>query len=404
MQQKLGKNRVLCIVIVFMIAVLGIVAGMNIKNTRDLRGILEESVRSQLISISLAAREIIDVDAFVSYNSVADVQADQAGYDETLRHLRQLAADVGAEYIYALKEIDGQYYFVYDTDPLDEEIFIPYQLSPVHQRAFAGAEAADIMNVDDLYGSFNTGAVPILQDGRVVGIVSADIEDAYLARSAAASRTNTIVLIATLVVVMAVLVVILVRLLRQVRRMQQRLEQMAHYDTITGLPNRQYLLDHLASLTSRPDGPAFALFFIDLDNFKAVNAGAGHDAGDELLRHIASFLENAVQDSISFRPAPGHLNIAARIGGDEFVQVVNGVGSADEAAALAATLLADFQKLPIDKYIEKYKVGLSIGIALYPLHSDNFHVLIKYADVAMYNAKRDGKNSYRLYTDEMSGE
>lgn len=402
MERKVTQNRVLCIVIAFMIVLLGFVIGMNIKNTRDARAILEESVRSQLISISLAAREILDVDAFAAYNSEQDVRADQENYDETLRHLRQLASDVGAEYIYALKEVDGAYVFVFDTDPVDEAIFVPYELSPVHERALEGRDAADIMNVDDDYGSFNTGAVPILQDGRVVGIISADIEDTYLARSARSSLINTVVLIAALVAIMAVLLVILIRQLRRIRAMQQRLTEMAHYDTITGLPNRQYLLDYLAAHTGRGDAPPFALFFIDLDNFKAVNDGAGHDAGDELLRHIATFLESAVQDGLSFRPAPGKLNIAARIGGDEFVQVVNGVHTEEEAARLAAKLLEDFTRLPIDKYIEKYRVGLSIGVAMFPQHTDDFHVLIKYADVAMYHAKNGGKNNFRMYSDDMS--
>lgn len=141
-----------------------------------------------------------------------------------------------------------------------------------------------------------------------------------------------------------------------------------------------------------------------MDNFKLVNDNAGHDAGDELLRHIAQYLDSTAENAKSFRPSAGQLNIAARVGGDEFIQVVNGVDTAEKAAEVAKHLLENFQSEQIDRYIEKYKVGMSIGVALYPYHSANYHVLIKYADVAMYHAKHGGKNQYRIYTEEMSQE
>ena len=109
-----------------------------------------------------------------------------------------------------------------------------------------------------------------------------------------------------------------------------------------------------------------------------------------------------MENATAFRPSAGQLNIAARVGGDEFIQVVHGAGDADKAGELARHLLDNFNQANLGRYIEKYKIGLIIGIALYPYHSDNYHVLIKYADVAMYNAKHNGKNQHCIYDDEIT--
>ncbi len=389
---------------IFFVIVLGVVIFMNVKNTADLRAILMESVKSQLLSITVAAQDIIDPEAFTGYNSLEDVEQDQEAYDLVLGRLRKLQESVGAEYIYALKQVGGAYYFVFDTDTVDTEIFIDYELSPVHESAFLGKSAVDVMNVDDLYGTFNTAAIPLWKDGQIIGIICTDIEDNYLKVSYATELTNTVILIATLVITMSIMMYVVVTLMRRVREMQARLARIAHYDTVTGLPNRQYLLDHLAAITTRKEKTPFALLFIDLDNFKKVNDNAGHDAGDELLRRIAEYLQASQADAMAFRPAAGILNIAARIGGDEFVQIVSGIKNEAEAARYAHQLLEVFGTQMQNRYVDKYGVGLSVGVALYPYHSDNFHVLIKYADIAMYQAKKAGKNCFRVYVDEMNPE
>ena len=397
-----ARRSALVVTLVFFIALLCFVIAMNVKNNQETRAILEDSVETQLISVSMAARQIIDTDAFMSYNSVEDVQADQEAYNDTLLQLRNLSRNIGAEYIYALKMIDGEAMFVFDTDPVDDAIFVPYTLTDVHKAAFSGEDAAQAMDVSDAYGSFSTGAVPIWQGGRVVGIVCADIEDEYLISNKETTQRNTLIMISVLVLTMAVMLVFTFLLLKRIGKMQKKLEKMAHHDSLTGLPNRAFLLDYLAEITSGDKRDSFALFFIDLDNFKMVNDGAGHDAGDELLRHIATYLEGALHNSVAFRPSPGILNIAARIGGDEFIQVVSGIETPEQANEMAQKLLDGFKDISIDRYISNYNVGLSIGIALYPYHTENFHVLIKYADIAMYHAKESGKNTYRLYEDSMS--
>lgn len=345
---------------------------------------------------------MLDIEAFVSYQD--ESAAKDPGYQKVLHKLRALSDSVGAKYIYALKRQGNHYVFVFDTDIEDPTIFIPYDLSPVHEAAFAGRNAADVMNVQDAYGSFNTGAVPVLHHGKVVGVISTDIEDTYLESSYKIALFNSLLLVGILILTMGAMLFAVWYLLRRISEMQGRLERQALYDTITGLPNRQYLMEHLTSITAVKEPEPFSLFFIDLDNFKQVNDSAGHDAGDELLRQIGQFLDTTLDNARAFRPSAGKLNIAAKVGGDEFIQVVQGLDTAEKAEEAARQLLEEFRNANLSRYIEKYNVGLSIGVARYPYDTKDYHVLIKYADMAMYQAKRDGKNHYRLYTDEMGQE
>ena len=404
----MGKSKIQIIsvlaIIVFSVIILCLTVFMTLKNTDDLKHILEESIESQLIAISIAARGLLDIDKFELYNSEEDIYNDIDAYRKTLEDLRSLQRQVGAAYIYALKLIGGKYYFIFDTDYESDTVIDEYELYPVHERAFLGEDSAGIMNLSDEYGNFNTGAVPIWKDDKIIGIISADIEDTYIHDSNRAAFNNSIALILSLIFTMGVMAAIVSLLLRNVRKMQDKLFQMANYDVLTGLPNRQYLMNYLPIIAekSQKNRTPFALFLIDLDNFKDVNDNAGHDAGDELLRHIATYLNSIHENSKSFRPAAGILNISARIGGDEFVQIVPGVANEDEAEMIAKKVIDNFRSKTLDRFIEKYQVGLSIGVALFPYHTDNYHVLIKYADIAMYHSKKGGKNACRIYNDEMN--
>ena len=376
-----------------------VVLGLGIKTYKDAQALLEDSVCKQLVSVSIAAREMMDTDAFLTYTY--ESMAEDAAYQLTLGKLRDLQRDVGAAYIYALREMDGQVMFIFDTD--EEGSFDSYDVFPVHQEAFAGKESASIMNVQDEWGSFNTGAVPIWKDGKVVGIVSADIEDELVSQSRSASRFNMVLLAVVLSLMLLVILFVLNALLQKLQGVQDELHRMAHYDKLTNLPNRQYLFNQLEELSSRKPRVPFAVFFVDLDNFKKVNDNAGHDAGDELLRHIGRYLEQPHKDAQVFRPASGRLNVTARIGGDEFIIVATKIETSEEAAAYAKDLLDNFRDAEISRYIDEYNVGLSIGVALFPYHTEDFNVLLKYADIAMYHAKRSGKNQYMVYHEGLEG-
>lgn len=395
------KAAIAVVVVAFIALVLGLVITINMRSTDEQQTLLEESTKSQLISITLAARDRLDAGAIGGYNSIEDVIADIDNYVYMRDELRQIAADTGADYIYVIKYIDGEANFIFDTDEEDETIFVPYELSQVHLDAFAGNGSAGVMNVEDQWGSYNTAAMPVIYDGKVVAIVCTDINDYYLSQSYEQAYKSRVTLVVSLGAVLCLMASMIFILLSRVSRMQSKLSAMARRDTVTGLPNRQYLWECLEEKTKGGQEKPFALFFIDLDNFKKVNDTAGHDAGDELLRRIADFLEMSLESARVFRPAPGSLNIAARIGGDEFVLAVDGVENAEQGRAVADKLMKDFTSGEFSHYEEKYGLGMSVGIALYPEHTRNLHVLVKYADIAMYHAKNEGRSGFKTYTEEM---
>jgi diguanylate cyclase (GGDEF)-like protein/PAS domain S-box-containing protein len=172
---------------------------------------------------------------------------------------------------------------------------------------------------------------------------------------------------------------------------QARIQRLAHFDPLTGLPNRALLNDralHELSAAQRHH-TQLTVMFVDLDHFKNVNDTLGHSIGDALLIAVAARLKAAVRE----------VDTVSRQGGDEFVLILPDTG-ADGAAHVAGKLLeAVAQPYQIETF--ELTVTLSIGIALYPGDGEDFEVLSKCADAAMYRAKHDGRNTYRFFTMEM---
>ena len=380
------------------IIVIAVVVGMTYKNYIEEQKLLEDSIKSQLISIASAAKEYLIPEDFTNYKS--DEDKDER-FDKTLAQLRALALSVNAEYIYTLRQEGDKYFFVYDTDMADDSIQ-EYELEAVHKEAFLGHVSAGIMNVSDEWGNFNTAAIPYFKNGAVLGVICVDIEDKYVSQSIVQAKLNIILLVVAILLLMLIVGFVLARLLKEIEKSQNELDRMAHYDLLTNLPNRQYLLEYLRDVTVKGKNTEFAIYFVDLDNFKRVNDTAGHDAGDALLRNISDYLKGAYEHSKLFRPTSGKLNVAARIGGDEFILISPGINNIEDASAFAKELLDGFNKSRIDKHISKYDVGLSIGVALFPYSSEDYNVLIKYADIAMYHAKKSGKNCFMIYNEEMT--
>jgi diguanylate cyclase (GGDEF)-like protein len=393
-------NRIAAIVTIVIACtlVLGATMFFNAKNTADMRELITKSIESQEMSALLAAKRMINVPEFMNYNTLSDTET--AEYKKTLADLRGLAEDVNARYIYALKIIDGKAQFIFDTDTESDTRFKEYALYGVHEKAFAGKEAVGTRNVEDAWGSHNSGAIPLFYEGRVVGIVSVDFDDTLLAESDMDSRINSILLFTSLIVTMSVLIVITFSI-RKLWVMHDETRHKSIHDTVTGLPNRHYLMDYLGACAEEKG--KFAVVFIDLDNFKQVNDRFGHDAGDLLLKAFANYLNEILYDSESFRmDGKDAQQFSARLGGDEFVQVVSGVDSVEAAEAVAKKLYENFKNID-DPCIEPCAVGMSVGIAISPMHSSDASMLLKRADIAMYNAKHGGKNQYRIYTAGMRG-
>jgi diguanylate cyclase (GGDEF)-like protein/PAS domain S-box-containing protein len=163
------------------------------------------------------------------------------------------------------------------------------------------------------------------------------------------------------------------------RRLQERLERLAHYDPLTALPNRALFFDRLESAVARArrEERRFALLFIDLDGFKAVNDRFGHDAGDYLLFELARRLREAIRDS----------DTAGRMGGDEFTVLLENISRPEDAMVLADKIRASLLEPILIPAGAKVAVGASIGIAVFPDDGDNGEAVLKAADSAMYAIK-----------------
>ncbi len=169
---------------------------------------------------------------------------------------------------------------------------------------------------------------------------------------------------------------------------EQQTHYMATHDVLTELPNRFLFNDLLAHniASAQRYNNQFAVFFLDLDRFKAVNDALGHQAGDQLLVALAGRLKGCLRTS----------DVIARISGDEFVLLAPGMDSEAEAASLARKIINRLSE-PIELYGQRCQVTASIGISLYPDHGEDGETLLKHADAAMYVAKEAGKNNYQFY-------
>lgn len=175
----------------------------------------------------------------------------------------------------------------------------------------------------------------------------------------------------------------------QRKHSEERIRELAEKDSLTGLSNRLAAESALQELIQQAPvgGKEFAVMLIDLDRFKMINDTYGHDAGDKVLVTIATRLRKLVRDS----------DVVARLGGDEFLLILNHTGNIDMIKRIAQKIL-DAQQAPIEVQPGAMeKIGMSIGIALYPEHGDNALSVRKHADQAMYIVKRQGKNNYALY-------
>ncbi|MCX8145905.1 MAG: EAL domain-containing protein [Azovibrio sp.] len=172
---------------------------------------------------------------------------------------------------------------------------------------------------------------------------------------------------------------------------QSQLERIAHYDALTGVPNRVLLADRLrqAIARTRRDDRLMALVYLDLDGFKEVNDTHGHETGDELLIAIAQRLNDALRAG----------DTLARLGGDEFVAVLTDLGSIEECKKVLERLL-QAAAAPLQIKGIPLQLSASLGVTLYPHDGSDADTLLRHADQAMYQAKQAGKNRYHLFDPE----
>jgi diguanylate cyclase (GGDEF)-like protein len=178
----------------------------------------------------------------------------------------------------------------------------------------------------------------------------------------------------------------------QLLEKQQRLDRLAHHDQLTGLPNRLFLTAHLPAAIeeARRRKTALAVLFIDLDRFKHVNDTYGHEVGDKLLQAVAQRIKDAVRSE----------DIVVRMGGDEFVVVLNQVRNTDQVNETAARITASLNT-PLDIDGKPLVTTASVGVSMFPRDGEDVGALLRHSDTAMYQAKDRGRNNFQVFSPVM---
>jgi len=177
-----------------------------------------------------------------------------------------------------------------------------------------------------------------------------------------------------------------------IEKNRKREHFLAHYDQCTTLPNRVLFLDRLQQSVThgQREKESFAVCFLDLDRFKDINDSIGHAAGDEVLRCVSQRMKDILRES----------DTIARFGGDEFVIILQKTSEIAHLKNVTRKLIEAVNK-PIPFGHHECSVGASIGIACYPKHAETSEQILKYADMAMYEAKRNGRNQMEIFSDRL---
>ncbi|SMC58671.1 PAS domain S-box-containing protein/diguanylate cyclase (GGDEF) domain-containing protein [Desulfocicer vacuolatum DSM 3385] len=196
--------------------------------------------------------------------------------------------------------------------------------------------------------------------------------------------------------------IVALRTQRKHQEAEEKLTYQAYHDSLTGLPNRAMIMESLTFALARAKrfSGSVAILFIDLDDFKLINDIQGHEAGDELLCHVAERLRGSIRET----------DMVARQGGDEFIVLltshdINGLWTVkrfEEETADVARRIINMIKIPFQIKGQESYIGASIGISLFPDNAKDAHTLMQQADSAMYHAKKNGKGGYRFYSIELS--
>ncbi|MDP2816474.1 MAG: diguanylate cyclase, partial [Rectinemataceae bacterium] len=180
--------------------------------------------------------------------------------------------------------------------------------------------------------------------------------------------------------------------LTQIKHDEEELRHRADHDVLTNLPNRYLFQDRMTQAVNRArrKNAKFAVLFIDIDGFKKINDGLGHDAGDMVLREVSMRLVQCGRD----------VDTVSRVGGDEFTFILEGVGEDD--ISIVASRIIERMRQPFSFYGREIHLTVSVGIAMYPENGKSASEIMKNADMAMYHVKGFGKNKFFFFTQELN--
>lgn len=200
-------------------------------------------------------------------------------------------------------------------------------------------------------------------------------------------------------------VLAIVRDITERKRAEQQIIQLAFYDYLTGLPNRLLFKDRLGQsiASAQRYGKKVAVMFIDLDLFKGINDTLGHNMGDMLLKSVADRILKCIRriDYVSRINTEEIESTVARMGGDEFTILLSNIDNIQDASKAGQRILNEISQ-PFKIGAHDIHIAASIGIAIYPIDTEEPDDLLKYADIAMYQAKDKGRNNYQFYTESMN--
>jgi len=224
--------------------------------------------------------------------------------------------------------------------------------------------------------------------------------NARLARRTEQSKHSSDLSVVTAVIatllnlgLLGVVILLARREIKDRRHAEEVVRFAATHDPLTGLPNRLLLTErgNRALAAAKSQGRGIAVLFIDLDRFKNINDALGHEAGDRLLQNVANRLARCVRRS----------DTVARQGGDEFVVLIEAFQGPSDLAQVAEKILVQVAE-PMTVYGREFQITASIGVSTCPVDGDDLQALLKNADIAMYRAKQQGKNTYQFYGEQMN--
>ena len=187
--------------------------------------------------------------------------------------------------------------------------------------------------------------------------------------------------------------VVIARDITKQKNQEKEIHSLAFYDALTSLPNRRLFENHLHDSISRAKRhkEKVAIIFMDMDNFKVINDTYGHKVGDKFLQEVTSRIKSVIREE----------DTLSRIGGDEFILLIEEVNGIEDAAHAAERVIEQVRK-PFDIERNKFFSAVSLGISIYPDDSEHYDTLLEYADKAMYHVKNSGKNSFEFYNNNMN--
>jgi diguanylate cyclase (GGDEF)-like protein len=243
---------------------------------------------------------------------------------------------------------------------------------------------------------YSEAYVPMVRDGRTLGVVEVYIDQAARAQLIGEAFRQVALTVAGVLAALACGVATVLRLRsREQRRAEERVRYLARHDVLTGAMNRASFDEALQEAVWRhaDGGPGFAVLCVDLDHFKEVNDTLGHQAGDEMLSHVTERLSKLLR----------HFDVLARLGGDEFAILQSGVARAADVAAMGQRIV-DALAAPYELAGHTVQGGGSVGAAVFGVDASEGGDLMHKADLALYRSKTSGRNQFRFYDASMDEE